>query len=191
MQPHRQITCAGLAFFVWVRAPRLPYTRFSAWSRMAQVFSTTTSAWAGSSVNVQPMASSMPMMYWLSATFCWQPKVSTSARRGRSACISFSFASKSRWRSSCAAGICTCVLSKRTSLPPAGAKLKYRGQYSTPGAEIQGRRGHRQKDAAPGRDGASGWDIGKPPNRIVHRGEALVNRSFCRILAEKVEGCRI
>ena len=47
---------------------------------MAQVFSTTMSASSALSVKVQPMASSMPMMRWLSATFCWQPKVSTSAR---------------------------------------------------------------------------------------------------------------
>ena len=79
MQPHRQMICSGLAFFVWVRAPRLPYTRFSAWSRMAQVLSTTMSACSGLSVKPQPIASSIPMMCWLSATFCWQPKVSTIA----------------------------------------------------------------------------------------------------------------
>ena len=50
-----------------------PNTRFSAFSRMAQVLMTMMSAAMGSWVKPQPISRSMPMMRWLSATFCWQP----------------------------------------------------------------------------------------------------------------------
>ena len=38
IQPHRKIFCPGWRRLVWVRAPKLPNTRCSACSRMAQVF---------------------------------------------------------------------------------------------------------------------------------------------------------
>ena len=70
MQPHRQITCSGFSFFVWVRMPKLPKTRCSACSRTAQVFRITRSASLGSSVKVKPQSASIPISFWPSATFC-------------------------------------------------------------------------------------------------------------------------
>ena len=61
MQPHRQMTCSGFSFFVWVRMPKLPNTRCSACSRTAQVFKITRSASLASSVNVKPQSASIPI----------------------------------------------------------------------------------------------------------------------------------
>ena len=52
MQPHTQMICSGWRRFTWTRAPRLPSTRCSACSRMAQVLSTM--IWACSSSWVKP-----------------------------------------------------------------------------------------------------------------------------------------
>ena len=100
MQPHRQMTCSGFSRFVWVSAPRLPNTRCSACSRTAQVFRMTRSASFGSSVKEKPISSSIPISFWPSATFCWQPKVSTQARgcACRAAKRSAIFSEKPRWR---------------------------------------------------------------------------------------------
>ena len=56
----------------------MPYTRFSAWSRMAQVL-TTMSALGPSVKAAAHRLQHAPECGWLSATFCWQPKVSTIA----------------------------------------------------------------------------------------------------------------
>ena len=80
MQPQRQMTCSGFSFLVWVKMPRFPNTRCSACSRMAQVLRMTRSASLASSVRVKPHSASIPMSFCPSATFCWQPKVSTQAR---------------------------------------------------------------------------------------------------------------
>ena len=56
MQPQRQMICPGFAFFVWVSAPTLPSTRFSACSRTAQVLMTMMSAANSSSVKPQPIS---------------------------------------------------------------------------------------------------------------------------------------
>ena len=56
MQPHRQMIWLGFSRLVWVRAPTLPSTRCSAWSRMAQVLMTIISAACSSSVKPQPIS---------------------------------------------------------------------------------------------------------------------------------------
>ena len=114
MQPHRAMTISGFSFFAWVRAPRLPNTRSSACSRTAQVFRMTRSASAGLSVKVKLIASSMPISFWPSATFCWQPKVSTQATgwASRAVNIPLIFSSNSRWRARSASGTSTLFRSK-------------------------------------------------------------------------------
>ena len=72
--PPRSAARAGLPFtdFRW---PRLPYRRLSAFSRMQQVFKTTTSASSSPDATSMPSASSRPAMRSESCSFIWHPKV--------------------------------------------------------------------------------------------------------------------
>ena len=56
MQPHTQTIWSGFRRLVWTRAPRLPNTRCSACSRMAQVLRTITSASASLWVKAYPIS---------------------------------------------------------------------------------------------------------------------------------------
>ncbi len=71
MQPTTPSTSPGR---LWrCSSPIRPITRCSALSRTAQVFTSMTSASAGSSARVNPARPSTPNMSSESATFIWQP----------------------------------------------------------------------------------------------------------------------
>ena len=73
--PATTIRIRGLASFNGLRCPRLPYSRLSAFSRMAHVLNTTTSASAASSVGRYPSAVSRPAIRSESCSFIWHPNV--------------------------------------------------------------------------------------------------------------------
>ena len=100
MQPHTAMIWSGFAALVCVSAPTLPRTRCSACSRTAQVFRITKSAFALSSVKPKPISARYPRSFSLSASFCWQPKVSTiaSGRMPRERYVSRTRAQTSSWR---------------------------------------------------------------------------------------------
>jgi hypothetical protein len=79
--PDTMIRRSGRSSLSGLRAPRVPYSLLSAFSRMQQVFSTTTSASSRLSVGSMPSASSNPAMRSESCSFIWHPKVRTRYRR--------------------------------------------------------------------------------------------------------------
>src|SRR3954451_7220803 len=70
----------GFAAFRGRRRPRLPYRRLSAFSRIAQVLRTTTSASAASSVATIPSDVRSPAIRSESCSFIWHPNVRTRNR---------------------------------------------------------------------------------------------------------------
>ena len=74
-QPATTMRRRGLRSFAGFRWPRLPYSRLSAFSRIAHVLSTTTSACATSSVGDRPSACNTPAIRSESCSFIWHPKV--------------------------------------------------------------------------------------------------------------------
>ena len=63
---------ASLNLLSW---PRFPYRRLSAFSRMVQVLTKTTSASSALAALTMPSASNNPATRSLSCSFIWQPKV--------------------------------------------------------------------------------------------------------------------
>ncbi len=71
MQPVTPSTAPGLRSRR--SSPRRPITRCSAFSRMAQVFTSTTSAPCGACTGSYPSERSLPYISSESLTFIWQP----------------------------------------------------------------------------------------------------------------------
>src|SRR5262245_43931406 len=76
-QPPTTICMSGRRCLSALSWPRLPYSLLSAFSRMQQVLSTTTSAASTDAARSSPSASSRPAMRSESCSFIWHPKVRT------------------------------------------------------------------------------------------------------------------
>jgi hypothetical protein len=68
---------SGLRCFSALSWPRFPYSLLSAFSRMQQVLSTTTSASSTLAAGCSPSASNSPAIRSESCSFIWHPKVRT------------------------------------------------------------------------------------------------------------------
>ena len=77
MHPVTPMTTSGRSRFRALSCPTRPRTRCSACSRMAQVFTSTTSASSGEPTISYPSAARTPSMSSPSEMFIWHPYVST------------------------------------------------------------------------------------------------------------------